>query len=63
MDKINYLLQLNGLPRCLVLDDYNFAAEFSGNEAGNDQKEKEQIDADEDVNNKDEQIEEDNEQR
>ena len=62
MDKINYLLQLNGFPRCLVLDDYNFAAEFSGNETGNDQKEKEQIDADEDVNNKDEQIEEDNEQ-
>lgn len=48
MDKINYLLQLNGLPRCLVLQDYDFAGEFEGKTATNDEKEKEQIDADED---------------
>ena len=51
MDKINYLLQLNGLPRCFVLQDYDFRKEFEGNTASNDEKEKEQIDADEDNTN------------
>ena len=58
MDKINFLLQLNGYPRCLVLQDYNFAKEFEGSTAMNDEKEKEQNDTDEDVENKDKQIEE-----
>lgn len=28
MDKINFLLQLNGYPRCLTLQDYDFVKEF-----------------------------------
>lgn len=60
MDKINFLLQLNGYPRCLVLQDYNFAKEFEGSTAMNDEKEKEQNDTDEDVENKDKQITEQN---
>ena len=31
MDKINFLLQLNGYPRCLTLQDYDFVKEFQGN--------------------------------
>lgn len=58
MDKINTLLSLNGYPRCLVLQDYNFAKEFEGSTALNDEKEKEMNDTDEDAENKDTQIEE-----
>ena len=58
MDKINFLLQLNGYPRCLVLQDYDFAKEFEGSTALNDEKEKEMNDTDEDAENKDKQIEE-----
>lgn len=57
MDKINFLLQLNGYPRCLTLQDYDFAKEFEGQTEGNDEKEKEQNNTDEDDTNKDEQIE------
>ena len=48
MYNINYLLQLNNQPRCLVLDDFDLRAEFEGQTVANDEKEKEQIDADED---------------
>lgn len=58
MDRINTLLQLNGYPRCLVLQDYDFVAEFNGNTVQNDEKEKEMNDTDEDAENKDKQIEE-----
>lgn len=58
MGRINYLLTLNGQPRCLVLQDYDFRAEFEGNTTTNDEKEAEQIDADEDAENKDEEIQE-----
>ena len=58
MDKINFLLQLNGYPRCLVLQDYDFAKEFEGNTIENDEKEREMNDTDEDAENKDKQIEE-----
>ena len=58
LDKINTLLQLNGYPRCLVLQDYDFVAEFAGNTVKNDEKEKEMNDTDEDAENKDKQIEE-----
>ena len=62
MDKINFLLQLNGYPRCLTLQDYDFAKEFEGTTAMNDEKEKEQNDTDEDAANADEQITEQNEE-
>lgn len=60
LNKINTLLQLNGYPRCLVLQDYDFVAEFNGNTVQNDEKEKEQTNTDEDAANKDEQITEQN---
>lgn len=56
MDKINYLLTLNGQPRCLVLDDYDIRKEFEGETASNDSKEAEQIDADNNADNQEEQI-------
>lgn len=59
MDKMNYLLMLNGQPRCLVLDDYNFRAEFEGDTAVNDTKAEEQTDTDSDANNTEEQINDD----
>lgn len=62
MDKINYLLMLNGQPRCLVLDDYDFRSEFEGMTKENDEKEAEQIDADNNANDTEEQIEDGNEQ-
>ena len=62
MDKINFLLQLNGYPRCLTLQDYDFVKEFQGNTIQNDEKEKEQTNTDEDAVNKDEQITEQNEE-
>ena len=46
MNKMNYLLSLNGYPRCLVLQDYDFRSEFEGDTTVNDVKEEEQIDAD-----------------
>jgi hypothetical protein len=60
LNKINTLLQLNGYPRCLVLQDYDFVAEFNGNTVQNDEKEKEQTNTDEDAANKDDQITEQN---
>ena len=56
IDRINTLLSLNGYPRCLVLQDYDFVKEFSGMTKENDEKEKEQNDVDEDAENKDKQI-------
>ena len=56
MDKVNYLLQLNGQPRCLVLDDYDLAKELSGMTVQNDEKEAEQIDADEEAKNNEQEI-------
>lgn len=62
LDKINFLLQLNGYPRCLTLQDYDFVKEFQGNTIQNDEKEKEQTNTDEDAANKDEQITKQNEE-
>lgn len=59
MDKINTLLQLNGYPRCLVLQDFDIVKEFEGKTLENDEKEKEMNDTDEDAENKDKAIEED----
>lgn len=59
IDRINTLLQLNGYPRCLVLQDYDFVKEFEGKTLENDEKEKEMNDTDEDSENKDKSIEED----
>lgn len=61
MNKMNYLLSLNGFPRCLVLQDYDFRAEFEGDTTVNDVKEEEQIDADNNV--KDQEEETDDEQQ
>lgn len=49
IDKVNYLLQLNGLPRVLMLEDYNFRAEFEGDTTVNDVKEEEMNDVDNDA--------------
>lgn len=46
MDKINYLLQLNGYDRCFALGDYDITAELNGNTAKNDVKEEESINVD-----------------
>ena len=59
MDKMNYLLMLNGQPRCLVLQDYNFRDEFEGITAENDKKSEEQTDTDSDANNTEDQINDD----
>lgn len=58
MNKINYLLTLNGQPRCLVLQDYDFRSEFEGDTTVNDVKEKEQIDADNNDKDQEEQTDE-----
>lgn len=58
MSKINYLLTLNGQPRCLVLQDYDFRSEFDGDTTVNDVKEKEQIDADNNDKDQEEQTDE-----
>ena len=58
MNKINYLLTLNGQPRCLVLQDYDFRSEFEGDTTVNDEKEKEQIDADNNDKDQEEQTDE-----
>ena len=62
MFKINYLLTLNGQPRVLQLQDYDFRAEFEGNTTKNDEKEESQIDADNNANDTEEQIEDGTEQ-
>lgn len=62
MDKINYLLTLNGQPRVLQLDDYNFRAEFEGDTTQNDEKEAEKTDVDTESINEEEQIENNGEQ-
>lgn len=46
LDKINYLLCLNGKDRCLAIDDYNLKAEFEGNMQENKEKEENNIDVD-----------------
>ena len=58
MSKINYLLTLNGQPRCLVLQDYDFRSEFDGDTTVNDVKEKEHIDADNNDKDQEEQTDE-----
>lgn len=58
MNKINYLLTLNGQPRCLILQDYDFRSEFEGDTTVNDVKEKEQIDADNNDKDQEEQTDE-----
>lgn len=62
MFKINYLLTLNGQPRVLQLQDYDFRAEFEGNTTSNDEKEESQIDSDNNANDTEEQIEDGTEQ-
>lgn len=62
MYNINYLLTLNGQPRVLQLQDYDFRAEFDGDTTVNDVKEEEQTDTDTDANNTEEQIDEDEQQ-
>lgn len=62
MDKMNYLLMLNGQPRVLQLQDYNFRDEFEGLTSENDKKSEEQTDTDTDANNTEEQINEDGKQ-
>lgn len=49
VDNMNYLLQLNGHPRVLALDDYNFRKEFEGDTTVNDVKEEEMNDVDNDA--------------
>ena len=62
MYNINYLLTLNGQPRVLQLQDYDFRAEFEGDTTVNDVKEEEQTDTNTDANNTEEQIDEDEQQ-
>ena len=57
LDKMNYLLMLNGLPRVLMLEDYDFRAEFEGDTSVNDVKEEEQNDADNNATDLEDQIE------
>lgn len=61
-DKLNYLLTLNGKPRCLRFLDYDIRKEFEGETAGNDNIEKEANFVDEDAKNNDEMIEDEEEQ-
>lgn len=62
MDKINFLLTLNGQPRVLQLDDYNFRAEFEGDTAQNDEKEAEKTDVNTESINEEDQVEDNGEQ-
>lgn len=48
LDKINFLLQLNGWDRCLAIDDYNLKAEFEGNTDENKEKEENNIEVETD---------------
>ena len=58
LSKMNYLLTLNGLPRVLVLQDYDFRSEFEGDTTVNDVKEEEQIDANNDATDMEDQVDE-----
>lgn len=58
MDNMNYLLQLNGHPRVLALDDYNFRKEFEGDTTVNDVKEEEMNDVNNDAKDMEEQTDE-----
>ena len=58
VDKVNYLLQLNAQPRVLMLEDYNFRAEFEGDTTVNDVKEEEMNDVDNDAKDMEEQTDE-----
>lgn len=58
MDNMNYLLQLNGHPRVLALDDYNFRKEFEGDTTVNDVKEEEMNDVDNDAKDMEDQTDE-----
>ena len=57
IDKVNYLLQLNAQPRVLMLEDYNFRAEFEGDTTVNDVKEEEMNDVDNDAKDMEDQTE------
>lgn len=57
IDKVNYLLMLNDLPRVLMLEDYNFRAEFEGDTTVNDVKEEEMNDVDNDAKDMEDQTE------
>lgn len=57
MDNMNYLLQLNGHPRVLALDDYNFRKEFEGDTTVNDVKEEEMNDVNNDAKDMEDQTE------
>lgn len=57
MEHMNDLLQLNGFPRCFVIQDYDFVAEFGGDTVKNDEVEKDQITSDEDAKTLDDNIE------
>ncbi len=57
VDKVNYLLQLNAQPRVLMLEDYNFRAEFEGDTTVNDVKEEEMNDVDNDAKDMEDQTE------
>lgn len=59
MNKINYLLTLNGQPRVLQLQDYDFRSEFEGDTKENDSKEAESTDVDTESINEEDQVEED----
>lgn len=58
MDNMNYLLQLNGHPRVLALDDYNFRKEFEGDTTVNDVKEEEMNDVNNDAKDMEDQTDE-----
>ena len=58
VDNMNYLLQLNGHPRVLALDDYNFRKEFEGDTTVNDVKEEEMNDVDNDAKDMEDQTDE-----
>lgn len=47
LEKMNYLLKLNGLPKVLNIMDFNLRDELEGNTKENDEKERESIDVDE----------------
>lgn len=57
VDKMNFLLMLNGFPRVLSLEDYDFRAEFEGDTTVNDVKEDEMNDVDNNATNQEDQIE------
>lgn len=58
VDNMNYLLQLNGHPRVLALDDYNFRKEFEGDTTVNDVKEEEMNDVNNDAKDMEDQTDE-----